>query len=56
MVKSEKDSIPFEDDSIENGYTYSYLKNGNYIFDIRLVRKMTQESNRFHFLDSKNSK
>jgi hypothetical protein len=45
MVKCEKDSVPFEDDSIENEYTYTYAKNGDYIFDIRLVRKLAQESN-----------
>lgn len=45
MVKSEKDSMPFEDDSIQKEFTYTYAKNGDYIFDIRLVRKMTQESN-----------
>ncbi len=45
MVKSEKGAIPFEDDSIQNEYTFTYSKNGDYIFDIRLVRKMTQESN-----------
>lgn len=78
MVKREKDSTPFADDSIQNEFTYTYAKNGDYIFDIRLVRKMAQlilkspniyllgyfqihfyqkyESNRFHFLDSKNSK
>lgn len=45
MVKCEKDSMPFEDDSIQNEFTYTYAKNGDYIFDIRLVRKMAQESN-----------
>ncbi|MDX5340272.1 MAG: hypothetical protein LPK25_14690 [Cyclobacteriaceae bacterium] len=44
MVKCEKDSLPFEDDSIQNEFTYTYAKNGDYIFDIRLVRKMVQES------------
>ena len=29
MVKCEKDFVPFEDDSIENGYTYTYAKNGD---------------------------
>lgn len=41
MVKCEKDSMPFKDDSIQNEFTYTYAKNGDYILDIRLVRKMT---------------
>lgn len=45
MVKAEKDGLPNEDESITEEYTYTYAKNGDYIFDIRWVRKTTQESN-----------
>lgn len=45
MVKCEKDSKPFEDDLIQNEITCTYAKNGDSVFDIRLVRKMAQESN-----------
>ncbi len=42
MVKSEKDGRKFPDISIEKKYTYSFQKNGDYIFDFRIVREQTQ--------------
>lgn len=44
MVKAEKDGLPNEDESISNKYTYTYAKNGDYILDIRMVRKATEEN------------
>ncbi|SEF96177.1 hypothetical protein [Algoriphagus boritolerans] len=45
MVKSEKDGFEFFDDSIREGYTYTYAKNGDFILDIRIVRQQTSELN-----------
>ncbi len=44
MVKAEKDGLAIEDESISNKYTYTYAKNGDYILDIRMVRKATEEN------------
>jgi hypothetical protein len=44
MVKSEKNGEPRFDESIEQKYTYSFNRNGDYILDFRLVRKSLEGS------------